>query len=409
MGNCILFVTLLLAAAFPSDGTYWWTSWAFKWMTLLIFFAFWFGVQISRYAHWSLGIAFFWTVLSGILVFAGRGWIYAQQPITDLLAYKNASAYATLSFFGISVFYLIFHDKMKILEKAFVSLAWISLFATYAGFVYYYRLPDYYGGTRDLHESMGGIFGNTSENLCFLSLMSGFIKHRKKIIYGVILVLAIVLSKSLGPAVVLSATVVAFNLSREKKLSRFLALTGGVVVFVFGIYLYLMRQVSLTFHGRYEYWVEALTYWWTSPAISTLLPDGSIQPPLPKINPWLGSGLGTVQVFMPRISIQLHHWDMLPMWLHSGPIDILFQMGIVGFFAWGMVGIFATLKSWRDPVLFSGWIGYLVTTGANYPDHMAYQALFTGFLLCRIFRVKTDGKEIPEQPWTLATRGRPGP
>lgn len=402
MINRALIFSLVMAAFLTGEGTYWWTSWAVHWLLLISVISFWISIYLSTRLHWSVGLAFLWTMLSGIAVFAGRGGIYIGQPIEDLIAYKGITGYSSFALLSITVFLMMFIRYIDAIEDTMAYIVVLGMAMTY--YTWWHESLDalgHWNGWANPHLAMGGLFGNPSENLCFLAFAAPVVMVSPKLRklrdpFIAFLIAAIAFSATRAPAFVLAATVAAIMVAHYRSIK---ALIGAPIVALLVITsFYLVNPVGHPdTHGRFEIYHTAMSHWWNPVDKTVTFEGGRQQGPMPHIDVWKGAGNGVSQIFLPHLQVQNLETSNFCMWMHSDLLQTVFEQGIIGGLIYLILIICALLRAWDKPWLFSSLVGMIAAAGCNYPARMAMQAFYMAFVCVRIFILPTKAENNPNQ------------
>lgn len=387
----MLILSMIIGAVYFSDGTYWWSSWAVKWVTLLVIISGAIGWRIAKEFHWSLGIAFFYTMMSSVLLYATRGGYFHEREVAEVLAMKTGLQFTNICFFAVMTFFLVYKDRLKDIGEGFYWIAMANAVYTWIFWGYFKWIP----------TAMGGIFGNPSMNLCFMAAVTPLVtaKMGNRMLkiggfwYVLNLLFLLIVAHKVGPILVLTSATVALVLSTYRNIRwRIIGpilLVGFILACLGGVEIESLRNEGLRVwwlehgsHGRMKVWEWAMAWWWHHGPMVPNHPDAM---DLSNASHWFGYGNGTAQILVPRIQQFYRDPNGFFMWFHSEPIQLLFEQGYLGVLAWGTVLIVALKRAFRVPWLFACSVGYVVAMLGNYPLHMAYQAFFGCWLLVSVF------------------------
>lgn len=212
-----------------------------------------------------------------------------------------------------------------------------------------------------------GVHSNPSHMLSLLAAMSPVILlrpgdlHWDRFFFITLLVVCMAFSDALAPAVVLGAVNLAyiaaiFRFSRSIKIIMLGALLSIALVG------YLSPGLD---NGRFELWGRVMTFYWNH------------------ANILVGFGPGSFELFGPKIqhasNFMTGSWFI---WMHNDWLQILFELGIVGFILWGLayVGVCRRVRARKSAYLFASLIGLGVMACMNYPLRQP-ESIFFGVLL----------------------------
>lgn len=381
LSDNFIIISIIFAAFFFLKGTYWYESWAVKWATLMVVIS----IILAFRMFWNISVILAacvsYTLFCGISIFATRGWHYESVKLLDLMAIKFSTAFTSFCFVMVLSFVYSFRRKLHLLTTAMVHIAWLNIPFTYV---------KWFNGNWELNF-MGGIFGNPSINFCFMVVITPFVVRYflssnrlnwEIALYLTTLIPLLIFSEKVLPLLAGGAIVMAFFYKKTKKIPVLLitaislSLIGYTASHTNNFKEFHAQAINDLTHYRSKVWVWALDWWYEH---SPTLADGTND--YPNINIAIGAGLGSTPVLVPRIQAMKNDKEGYFMWFHSEPIQALFEIGIIGFVLYLLLAAEVLIKAYREPYLFATCVGYMIVMLANYPLHMAIQALFCAILV----------------------------
>lgn len=367
--------------------------WHSRWALLLAILSIALGRIAWKRVHWSAGLALGYMLLSGIWLFAWRANQYAGLSGLDRIALSDQAGYASACLLLICVPLLFLKYSTAIFMDR--ALGWICL-ANSAVVIAQACL-----GEVPFHR--GGLYGNASMNACLIAFTypflcfrpqisptlarAGFIKNRKAdalyyLIATVLPVVAVFLSGSSQAIGVLGVIwglylfsgfdgIIPSTWSLSRKVGTFaLPVLGCLALGKWTLGADLWAD-----SGRFGIWKLMMNHW------------------IQNMDPVFGSGLGSYILFGPHIQsvnhYATHQWFIF---LHSEPLQILFETGVVGLLLTGTVGVCAFLRAWqaRNAYLCCALLGFVATSLANYPLRMPVHAVIGAVILVLCFGVRDE-------------------
>ncbi len=150
---------------------------------------------------------------------------------------------------------------------------------------------------------------------------------------------------------------------------RWLAILGPAVVAGVGVWLQ-GYQDFVSPNGRTYIWKLCMTYW------------------KDHLNMLFGSGVGTFFLYGPGIEINHHGFGYnqpVYVWLHSSPLQILFELGVIGFLLSMAFYLISLVRCYDRPRLFSMLVIYGVTSCFQMPLNQMFSAFLLIFILKLIY------------------------
>lgn len=320
--------------------------------------------RLTRSLHWSLCVAFFYTCARALWFFTTTSQNrYGGLAALDQMAISNRAGQTFGALVLMMIWLAICEKRPSIQQRDAVESFLRGLVGVYATLVLlHFCFPSW------SILALLGAHVNASHMASLVAAMGPVVLFRPgqfekgRPFYLVVMVLILALSGSaLAPAVV-AVTWVAYigALMRSRKL-RLDLLQGSV--FVVGLILLFCPQID---NGRFEIWGRMLGYWF-------------------KEAPLLGSGPGSFLLFGPQIqhaqNFMTGSWFVF---MHNDWLQILFELGAVGFVLWAVAFGYicsASLKQGkRGAHLFSSLLGLAAMSFFNYPLHQP-ESVFFGFHL----------------------------
>lgn len=336
---CALGAACVLLYQVPGD---WVSQWGAQWTILHFALTAFVCLGLAKNTHWSVGLFALVLLASGI--HAGE-W---QMVATSV----NASM---LGLALVMLFFSILGDRSIIFELGFVVCMMSSVYTLY-------------------WQNKLGFVANESMNGCLIALTwplalarnSVYLAGKKELPLVITLVslhawAAVFYSGEATPIMMLTAMVFA-EFYAKKKYSWM-----AVALVPLGIG-YLMQGDQLTApRGRIDYWRNILGWW---------VDSGKIL---------FGNGSGTGQIIFPTQGI-IEHKPKWVFWAHSDYVQLLFENGVIGLAAFGVLLYFLLKRSLSRPLLFSAVVGYAVCMIFNSPSHHALHAFFGASLVWLVYQ-----------------------
>ena len=235
----------------------------------------------------------------------------------------------------------------------------------------------------------GGFLGNASINSTFIACtipLFAFNETKKDIdnllstiggavafiFVAMIPLLAVVLSgSSMGVGVAIVAIVsYLISLKTSYMTNTTIKITSIIVVSCIGLTISYLTFGENLFDASGRFYILPIGWDW-------LMTYGS----------WaLGEGQGASQLIVPLIQKLSGPPRSYFYFFHNDWFQIFFELGIVGIFFSGLVGVCALIKSYSRPWLFSAVCAYGTAMLGNFPLHVASFAVLGVFLILRAFR-----------------------
>lgn len=371
-----LVILIGLGVLFFGYGSYWSATWLSKWEILLIIFVWMTCFWCAKKTHWLyLPFLIYWLVSLVLISTDPLPWLPTEvrDPINMLAVGRNA-LYATLISIASVMGFGLLSRQSSIGCMLVASLIWAT------GIVAILSLP--LQGILSAPNN-GRMFGNPSMEAsllaCLMPFVIGFLKDRLKwkhwllrfCILGVWLItlLAIYRTKASVPWGVLGVVSAALLIA-ESKTKRTL-LVSGITIATLAISMILVGLHALgkdfwDQNGRLEIWQMA---WNWSKSHGQLL---------------LGTGFSTTQVLVPVEQMITGHFNNAYfMWLHNDWLQLFLEGGIVGFVFFTLAFSRLVYVTWKKPVLFASFMGFVTMGLFNYPLRMPIHC-FCLFLVCAL-------------------------
>lgn len=373
--------------------------WHPKWFIGLSLCALGIAWAFAKKFHWSVALALVVPVLSALWLSESRLHQYVHLTGVDQVAIRELAARGGLTLLILSItLYLAKAQHYIILEK---TLGWFCIINS--SVVLYQFFMGYPAFTR------GGLLGNASMNGCAVAFTLPFYLWRNKkewfplfrpfwedalkfFLYAAPFLALWVTESNL--ARMAGAVVVGAFIWSKYKLRVFPILAILAVTFP-TVYFHHNHTIQALTSGRWRVWQGVMGYFWERGSILT------------------GSGTGSAQALIPYIQgrTNMDTAGHIYLWLHSEPLQIIFEQGAIGFIAVLIMTIYALRFSYCDPVLFSALTTYIYTAFFNYPFRMAVHAFIGAFLVAASFMYNKDSQGgiwrgrisrlliIPKMPW----------
>lgn len=331
------------------------------WFTTQVILAVYFGYHFTQ-IHWTLGIASFWNLFSGIWVYGFWFNNYIKNPEMVVCSlHKLAAESVTTSSMSFFAFLNIKKKHWLHVRDGMVWICWLN--------GVYYLWEVYAGWTFKTH--LQGFFGNTSQSACMAALAVPFLfKYRRWVcIVGITCVLAVAyVAQSSMAYLVLMAGLVTWCFLKLKRAHRFAFVPLAIIVVA------VLGQLF-----DYQFWIfhkiDRFQFW------------GNVMSWLRARGEWgIGFGNGSAWVLGPAIQVQYGmptdqgHW----IWFHNDWLQVLFEQGLVGLLAVSSVVIVSFKRAIKLARLdlATVLVAYCVFAFGMYPTNIAFSALF-GMMILR--------------------------
>ncbi len=357
------------------------------------------GAVVWRRVHWSAGLTFGWTLISGVLVFGAP-----ESPFTPMVGLdhalpehmpielqfrvseaRRALAYldtgAAVAFASVIAYTLplLFTDT-KVRRALLSGFGWICITDSI------YVLAQLSAGNG--YFESGGFFGNYSMNASVIAFTYPIWLHTRRPIkrwkrcaigsIGNLLavgtpVMAVIFSHSNMAVLSLTAAMasVAFmDIYHHGWKKDYLAYLASIACTPFLGGIVMGHDKFGHDSGRFAVW-RGLVAWWGAHA-----------------NHWTGTGLGTLFFLGPHIQVaDLHQTTDGFFWAHNDPLTIGFEMGLIGVATVAIMLVCAAYSSvkLKRPWLLSSLAAYVVASLGTYPTHLPVTGFFGAFLIVLAF------------------------
>lgn len=335
---------------------YWANSWHGKWAFLIGLLALVWALFMSQKTTFWFLPAFAWTAFSGVVIFAWRfSRFYTEAPVKLLIAITESSAYTWATFLLLVTLIAVGPKWLRSrIPEALAAFGALSVVKTILQFV---LIP----------YNRGAYSGNASINGCLIASLFPFcwpyLRSWEAKLAGVAAMLcAIGMTGRLAPWLALYG--VGFGFIYLKKKSYALV-SLGVVLGTLGW----VGTHSDIDSGRWPTWKLALR-----DAVRTH-------------EIWGGAGLGLTVNLVPSIQYKENpKTTQFFLFMHSEPVQVLFELGIIGLLCWLIAVSWVWRKSQIVPMAFPSLCGWLLTSAVNYPLHLPLHALSISCLACLVIQ-----------------------
>lgn len=204
-------------------------------------------------------------------------------------------------------------------------------------------------------QTRGAFSGNPSMNGCLIATLLPFLFEMKthryvRVALAGLGLAAILATQSSVPIGVAAVVLISYCASRCRVTTSTVALAslGCVGLLLAGAWV--SRDAFFSSSGRFEtwavffHWLDLNSLWWT------------------------GTGLGSASTIMPYVQTLMKAdqggWFIF---MHSEPLQILFEMGIPGLIAAILAFAWTACRAFRHPVLFASLMGIAAESLFDYP------------------------------------------
>lgn len=213
-----------------------------------------------------------------------------------------------------------------------------------------------------------GMLGNRSIGASFLAVWVPIsFRHRFGTYLATLGVFAILLTPSSMGFLGLLAAI--FGLMIPFMGLRSILVTAGLLALTLWLFGPLIDPDMFHMATRYPVWEEAALFQWRQGIWSTLC----------------GLGLGSFKVLGHPLVAQHIRPGRTWLWLHNDWLQIIFELGIVGFALFLLFYIRTLIRSWDRPYLVAGLVSFGAAMVGNYPLHMAVFALLGAWMVKEAF------------------------
>lgn len=310
--------------------------------------------------HWSASLLSFVSTLSAVLMTNYPAIYKKDVPLNVLFSLESNAllAYFIIVLFGAIPFFLNQEYFRKLIIVLFCSAVVNSAFMIIKTIIY---------GMDHCFAMMSNSAVDASFIACMLPLPIHMIYEKKYKIQGIVslifMIVAIVLSKSSTGIATIGIVFSAYWTMKYGILALKKILPLGAMILL-SSHFYLKNEL-LNPNGRFHIWSLAMGFYWKMTHL------------------FLGSGVGTFFIWGPEIekSERVHQllatglsldksWQQLNLeissnkfsmftWLHNEPLQVLFEMGIIGLASLIVLYYFLIVKSWKKKnALFPMVIAY---------------------------------------------------
>jgi hypothetical protein len=364
---------------FHYDKLYHMPQWSLLFLVIILGFSY----KLAQKYHISLGLLYFWVVISGSYLFIYR-WngktglkyiplalqMYSQKAINlgDALPVLTLVSVLTCIIIITMVEFTDFAVKRFKFNNLLNLCALISTINAILIIIHYFMGYNL--------RNMSGLFGNSAPNgmfiaTCFPFIFSMKIGKKEKITLATINIIAIILLQASIPIGVL--IVAMFSMILLSKLPKKHKITMVFIPIVIFLTAYLYDSRLLNDSNRIDFYKIV---------INDFINNRNI---------YFGTGTGTFNVY--SIGMQIVNNFMIKqwfMWCHSDWLQILYENGIIGILLALYVLVSALIKSRKNLALVSAISAYASAMIFSYPLHYAHTALLACFLILLAFSEKTD-------------------
>lgn len=335
-----------ISLLFFSYGNYWSSHWYAKWALIVAVFS----VFYSWYISLRSSLLFFpilcLSLLSGVYIGIWNDNIYLKT--SDALMFQSISKGAFYSYLTLVMASFLVVHLPKTLDKyvenylGFISISSIlyTIFEMAKGMTSY---------------TAGAFSGNSSMNACLIACTMPFaLKSIPNPLARMLILIATGVACILSHSSIGIGTyiVVCLLLEMRTRGASFKEVFIRLSALSFPL-LWALRCVPVTWlssSGRMTVWKSIMSWWYAHSNI------------------WFGAGIGTGISLFP--SIQKMYGTSATgyyLWMHSEPLQILFELGIFGAVSALIAFAYLCFKSWKSPHLFASLIGFGSCSIADYP------------------------------------------
>lgn len=362
----IVLLCLSFGVFFFSHGNYWQSHWLSKWSFLVGSFSFFFAYCIAIRTHAVLLPVIGWSLISAASIGAWSNNIYAEvaDPLSLLAIEKNA-LYAYIVILMAAVFLAFFKSTYVGISKFYLAaICMISVVCT--------NLLPLGDGIKT------GLFsGNPSMNGSLIAALIPFVLETTDLIplqvgLWAFCSLAVYRTDASVPIVVLGVTTAAWLWSRSIH-----GLRSSIVIIAILSGLAALGQLTVRHQpfihdsGRIHIW-KMMFNWWK---------DNS--------NIWTGMRLGSFQIITPIVQVMNNPKENnFFIWCHNDILQILLEMGIIGFTFFAVAWAYIAKRSYGHSALFASLMGFTAMAFLNYPFRLPIHAFSMVLIVSMILRSK---------------------
>lgn len=375
------FVVTLLVIILACANYYGDVHWG-PWFAVLFMASVAFAKWVTQRSHWSAGLCVFWSLFSGLFVFAFWKNHYWGNPsnIVVILHDLGAQAYAAMFACAFLVASLTKKQFAHVLDGfAFVGFfqGIIFLLVVESSYIWPFGLV-HFPEVFKLEAGLQGLFGNTSMAACVSAMTLPLIFEREVFRWKWLRVMAVVLAlcvvyvaqSSMG-FLILMISVGAYFFAKTPIVTRKLQYAGLAILatIVLGqLFDYQFFQLSKI--DRFKAWEVFFGYFKDQVPKVTGAGNGSF---------WF---LGPVMQMGAKLPNDQGYW----VWAHNDWLQLLYEQGVTGFLI-GLNLLFCVLKySFKNPVIFACAAAYAFLCFGMYPTNLAFTGVFGMVLVRAAFR-----------------------
>lgn len=354
-------------------GNFWASTWYNKWWFLLAASSLWLSFEAAKkYRSAPLFIFFATSLLSGLYVYAWAGHpfplIFGLSGTGIIL--QNVGYAIICCLLSLIVFIKVPTSLTEPIKKAMALIFAITLIKTLS--------QVNASGHYNAGYYRAAFSGNSSMNGCLMAcllpyFLSVFARPWMKILAWGLTLVGILMTESSVPIGVFAAVTFVLIVKSRKSFFVSVALIASIAIIS-----YFSIPDLLNSSGRFTAWGQIMEGWSKD------------------YSHFFGSGLGTgfslfktiqAKHYIPGIEFEAY------MWLHNDWLQLIFELGYIGFSAAFTFYLELVKRSWNNRALLSSLIGFGAAGMLNYPMRLPIHAVTLLFTCWLILQGGTHGKE----------------